>query len=174
MRVPIYPPFSLLPVNVRLADEFTDGRETTPLENSTRRIDPTAIRGAGRKLEASRHPESNEQNSGSGYPGAGSNAASSGLGNVATDPGGIATGGGLSTDSGAGPLGKGAPPGSGSGGATSGQVKSAPKGASDGAPATDANSAHPRDGSGRRFRANGHSGQLGGTLRRPGLRPVDE
>src|SRR5213594_3366793 len=64
MRVPIYPPFSLLPVNVRLAEEFTDGRETTPSENST------AIRGAGRKLEASRHrsttPQSNEQNSGSG------------------------------------------------------------------------------------------------------------
>jgi hypothetical protein len=138
MRVPIYPPFSLLPVTVRLADEFTDGRETTPSENSTRRIDPTAIRGAGRKLEASRQrsttPQSNDQNSGSGYPGVGSDAASTGLGSVATDPGGIATGGGLSTDSGAGPLGKGAPSGSGSGGATSGQVKSAPKGASDGAP----------------------------------------
>ena len=76
MRVPIYPPFSLLPVTVRLADEFTDGRETTPSENSTRRIDPTAIQGAGRKLEASRQrsttPQSNDQNSGSGYPGVGS------------------------------------------------------------------------------------------------------
>jgi hypothetical protein len=65
MRVRIYPPFSLLPVTVRLADEFTDGRETTPSENSTRRIDPTAIRGTGRKLEASRQrsttPQSNDQ-----------------------------------------------------------------------------------------------------------------
>jgi hypothetical protein len=133
MRVPIFnpllPPF---PFSVRLADEFTQGREATPSENPK-------LRGAGRKLEESRHqstaPQSSEQNSGSGAPRVGSDAASGGLGNIATDPGGIALGGGLSTGSAVGSMGKGSPSGTGSGGATSDQVKSAPAGGRDRTPA---------------------------------------
>ena len=127
-----------LPIKVGLSQTFTADSETNLLETATRRIDATAPRGASRKMEASRHQspgsQSSEQNPVSGYAEAGAHAASSGLGDIVTDSGGIAVGGGASADSGGGLLGKGTPSGASSGGDTSSQVKSAPKGISNEAP----------------------------------------
>jgi len=136
IRVPIYQLHSPFPIKVRLTQTFTADAEISPPE--TKRFDATSRGGASRKMEASRHqsagPQSSEQNSVSGDPEAGAQGASTGLGNIATDAGGIAVGGGTSTDSAPGSLGKGTPSGAGSGGAPSSQLKSALKGASNEAP----------------------------------------
>jgi hypothetical protein len=132
IRVPIYQLHSPFPIKVRLTQTFTADSGINPPETATKRIDATSTGGASRKMEASRRQSagSSEQNSVSGDPEAGAHGASSGLGDIVTDPGGIAVGGGPSTDSAPGSLGKGTPSGAGSGGAPSSQLKSAPKGAS--------------------------------------------
>ena len=138
IRVPIYQLHSPFPIKVGLSQTFTSDSETNPSEIATTRIDATAPRGTNRKMEPSRHQsagsQSSEQNSASGDPEAGAHGASTGLGHSVTDAGGIAVGGGQSTDSAPGSLGKGTPSGASSGGASSSQGKSVAKGASNEVP----------------------------------------
>jgi hypothetical protein len=129
IRVPIYQPILLLPIKIGLSPTFTADAETNRSETATRRTAATAPRGASRKMEASRHQspgsQSSGQNSVSGYSEGGAHAASSGLGDIVTDPGGIAVGGTFA-DSGGESSGK-ASPSRGSAVAGTSSQKPAPK-----------------------------------------------
>ena len=100
--------------NLNLADPFAAGPSETPSESTTRHAShgPTANRSPAATVQSTAPPSGGERVA-SSEPQTGTGTASAGLGQTATDPGGIAIGSGPSTGAGTSPLEKGSQSGTG-------------------------------------------------------------